>query len=131
MPISTNRQVLLKSRPVGEPTEDNFELAEPPIPEPGEGQFLARTLYLSLDPYMRGRMCGGKSYADPAELGKVMLGGTVSQVVTSRNPEFAEGDFVLGYDGWQEFAVSEGQGVRKLDPRAPISTRWACSACRA
>lgn len=75
MPINTNRQILLKSRPVGEPTEENFEMVESPIPEPAAGEFLARTVYLSLDPYMRGRMSAGKSYAEPAEVGKVMVGG--------------------------------------------------------
>ena len=122
MAIATNRQILLKSRPTAEPAEDNFELIESPIPEPAEGEYLARTIYLSLDPYMRGRMSGRKSYTEPAELGKVMIGATVGQVVTSRNPDFAEGDIVLGYDGWQEYAVSNGQGARKLDPsQAPIS----------
>jgi NADPH-dependent curcumin reductase CurA len=122
MAITTNRRFLLKSRPTGEPSEDNFEMVESPIPEPGSGELLARTIYLSLDPYMRGRMSGRKSYAEPAEVGKVMVGATVSQVVASKNPKFAEGEFILGYDGWQEYAISNGQGLRKLDPaQAPIS----------
>ena len=116
MAITTNRQILLKSRPTGEPSEDNFELVETPISGPGESEILVRTIYLSLDPYMRGRMSGRKSYTEPAEIGKVMVGGTVGQVVASKNPKFAEGEFVLSYDGWQEYAVSNGQGVRKLDP---------------
>src|SRR4051812_36058368 len=116
MAITTNRQILFKSRPTGEPSDDNFELAESPIPEPKDGEILSRTIYLSLDPYMRGRMSARKSYTEPAELAKVMIGGTVSQVVTSKNPKFAEGDFILGYDGWQEYAVSDGKGARKLDP---------------
>src|SRR3954452_22066771 len=117
-----NRQVLLKSRPEGEPTEDNFELVERPIPEPAEGQYLARVIDLSLDPYMRGRMSAGASYAEPVEVGQVMVGGTVGQVIRSKHPGFAEGELVVGNDGWQEYAVSDGKGVRKLEPgRWPLS----------
>jgi NADPH-dependent curcumin reductase CurA len=117
-----NRQFVLVSRPRGEPSEDNFALVEAPLPEPAPGQFLVRTIYLSLDPYMRGRMDTRESYARPAELGKPMVGGTVGQVVQSNHPGFAEGDFVLGYWGWQEYGVSSGNGVRRLDPTvAPIS----------
>ncbi|HEV3259360.1 MAG TPA: NADP-dependent oxidoreductase [Gemmataceae bacterium] len=119
---TVNRQVLLVNRPVGEPRESDFALVETPVPEPGAGQILCRTIYLSLDPYMRGRMSAAASYARPAEIGKVMVGGTVSQVMRSLHAGFAEGDLVLGYDGWQEYAVSDGQGVRKLDSRqGPIS----------
>lgn len=119
---ATNRQILLVSRPRGEPTENNFSQVEVPIPEPGSGQFLSRTIYLSLDPYMRGRMSDKASYAKPAELGQVMVGGTVSQVISTNHPEFAAGDLVLGYDGWQEYAVSDGRGVKKIDPGlGPIS----------
>jgi NADPH-dependent curcumin reductase CurA len=116
MSKTVNRQVLLKSRPSGEPTEANFALVEAPVPEPGPGQFVARTIYLSLDPYMRGRMSEGPSYASPAALDEPMVGGTVGQVVSSRLDGFAEGDFVVGYWGWQEYGVSTGAGVRKLDP---------------
>lgn len=117
-----NRQILLKSRPVGEPTVENFELVVTEAPEPADGQFLSRTIYLSLDPYMRGRMSGRKSYAEPAEVGQVMIGGTVGQVVASRHPKYDVGDYVVGYDGWQDYGVSSGEGVRKLDPaQAPLS----------
>jgi NADPH-dependent curcumin reductase CurA len=117
-----NRQVLLKGRPAGEPTEADFELVEGPIPEPAAGQFLARTLYLSLDPYMRGRMSEGPSYARPVELGRPMVGGTVGRVVRSNHPDHAEGDYVVGEWGWQEYGVSDGAGVRKLDPAGgPLS----------
>ena len=117
-----NQQILLKSRPVGEPKETDFAFVETPIPEPGEGEILTRTIYLSLDPYMRGRMNAGKSYAASAELDAVMVGGTVSQVIKSNYPQLSEGDFVLGYDGWQTYAVSQGEKVRKLDPtQAPLS----------
>jgi hypothetical protein len=122
MPNSINQQILLKSRPVGEPKESDFALVETPILEPGEGEVLNRTIYLSLDPYMRGRMSARESYAAPVELGSVMVGGTVSQVVKSNHPQFSAGDFVLSYDGWQAYGVSKGETLRKLDPnQAPIS----------
>jgi NADPH-dependent curcumin reductase CurA len=118
-----NRQVVLKRRPSGEPQPGDFELVETPIPSPGEGEILCRTIYLSLDPYMRGRMNEGRSYAASVGLGQVMVGGTVSEVIESRNPAFARGDLIVGYDGWQGYAVSRGSGARKLDPSvAPIST---------
>ena len=123
MAASTNRQILLKSRPQGAPSLDNFELTESPIPEPGEGELLMRTRYLSLDPYMRGRMSAAKSYAKPAAVGAPMVGGTVGEVVKSRHPGYAAGDIVLGYGGWQDYALSSGTGLRKLDPAAaPVST---------
>jgi NADPH-dependent curcumin reductase len=120
---NVNRQILLKSRPEGAPGLDNFELVERPVPEPGEGEVLTRTLYLSLDPYMRGRMSAAKSYAKPAAVGEPMVGGTVGEIVASRNPKFSVGDIVLGYGGWQEYALSSGTALRKLDPAAaPVST---------
>jgi NADPH-dependent curcumin reductase len=119
----TNRQFLLASRPKGRPSVDNFEFVKRPVPEPGDGQVLLRTLYLSLDPYMRGRMNDTKSYAKPAELGQPMVGGTVSEVAASKNPKFAAGDIVLAYAGWQDYALSDGAGLRKLDPKAaPLTT---------
>jgi NADPH-dependent curcumin reductase CurA len=123
MASGVNRQILLKSRPDGAPSVDNFELVERPIPQPGEGEVLMRTLFLSLDPYMRGRMNASKSYAKPAELGEPMVGATVGEIVATMNPKFAVGDIVLGYGGWQEYALSNGAGLRKLDAKAaPIST---------
>jgi NADPH-dependent curcumin reductase CurA len=120
---NVNRQILLKSRPEGAPGLDNFELVERPVPEPAEGEVLMRTLYLSLDPYMRGRMSPAKSYAKPAAVGEPMVGGTVGEIVASRNPKFSVGDIVLGYGGWQEYALSSGTALRKLDPAAaPVST---------
>jgi NADPH-dependent curcumin reductase len=118
MAASINRQILLKSRPQGAPSLDNFELTETPIPEPGEGEVLMRTRYLSLDPYMRGRMSAAKSYAKPAAVGAPMVGGTVGEIVKSRHPNYAPGDIVLGYGGWQDYALSSGAGLRKLDPAA-------------
>ena len=122
MTSSNNQQILLKSRPVGEPKDSDFAVVETPIPEPGEGEVLSRTIYLSLDPYMRGRMSDRESYAAPVELESVMVGGTVSQVMKSNHPQFSTGDFVLSYDGWQTYGVSRGETLRKLDPnQAPIS----------
>jgi NADPH-dependent curcumin reductase len=119
----TNRQIVLRSRPDGAPGADNFELVSGSVPPVAEGGVLRRTIYLSLDPYMRGRMSDEPSYAASVALGQVMVGGTVSQVLESKNPAFARGDFVVGYDGWQEFGVSAGRELRKLDPAAaPIST---------
>jgi NADPH-dependent curcumin reductase CurA len=117
------RRFVLASRPVGEPKETDLRLETVAIPTPGPGEVLLRTLYLSLDPYMRGRMSGAKSYAAPVPLGGVMEGGTVSEVVTSNNEGFAVGDIVLGRTGWQTHAVSDGASLRKVDPAlAPIST---------
>src|SRR5437763_16207065 len=112
--MPSNRQIRLKSRPNGKPSADNFELADAPIPEPRDGEVLRRTIYLSLDPYMRGRMSDAQSYAAPVQIGEVMGGHTVSQVVESRNPAFAKGDFVTGYDGWQAYGVSAGKDLRTL-----------------
>jgi NADPH-dependent curcumin reductase CurA len=118
-----NRRILLKNRPTGAPAREDFELVEGPVPEPGEGEVLTRTLYLSLDPYMRGRMSAAKSYAKPVGLGEVMSGGTVGEVVTSRHPGLAPGDVVVGPGGWQDYAVLPGALARKLDPGlAPVST---------
>lgn len=118
-----NRQILLRSRPEGAPGLDNFELAQSPVPEPGDGEVLMRTRYLSLDPYMRGRMSAAKSYAKPVEVGEPMVGGTVGEIVASRNAKFAAGDIVMGYGGWQDYALSNGAGLRTLDPAAaPVTT---------
>ena len=119
----TNVRVLLRSRPTGEPRPSDFEMVEAPIPTPAAGDILCRTIYLSLDPYMRGRMNETRSYAPSVAIGQAMVGGTVGQVIESQHPGFAKGDYVAGYDGWQAYAVSNGAGVRKLDPsQAPIST---------
>jgi NADPH-dependent curcumin reductase CurA len=118
-----NRRVVLRSRPERAPAVDNFEIRESPVPPVNDGDVLRRTIYLSLDPYMRGRMGSATSYAPSVELGQLMVGGTVSEVIESRNPAFAAGAFVVGYDGWQEYHVSQGRELRKLDPAAaPIST---------
>ena len=112
---STNRQILLASRPSGEPSLDNFRLAETEIPEPGSGQMLLRTVYLSLDPYMRGRMDPGPSYAPRVEIGQVMVGQSICEVVESKISTYQSGDIVLAGGGWQEYVLSDGVGVRKID----------------
>ena len=120
---ATNRRIVLRSRPVGMPTAANFDAIELPLQPLAEGDVLRRTIYLSLDPYMRGRMSDAPSYAAPVNVGDVMCGHTVGEVVESLNPAFRTGDIVAGYDGWQQYAASNGSGLRKLDPRAaPIST---------
>ncbi|MCL4738343.1 MAG: NADP-dependent oxidoreductase [Burkholderiaceae bacterium] len=121
----TNRRILLQSRPAGKPGVDNFLLVETPVPELADGQVLVRHHWLSLDPYMRGRMNEGKSYAQPQPLGEVMIGGTAGEVVASRNPQFAVGDKVVGMGGWQEYAIvsADQRGVlQKVDTsRVPLS----------
>jgi NADPH-dependent curcumin reductase CurA len=118
-----NRQITLAARPVGFPKESDFKLIETPVPAPGDGEFLVRSIYLSLDPYMRGRMNERRSYAPSVAVGEVMVGEAVGQVVRSQNSQFREGNFVVGSFGWQEYAVSNGEGVRTVDPAlAPIST---------
>lgn len=112
-----NRRILLDSRPVGKPSTENFRQDSVAIPQVGQGELLLRTRYLSLDPYMRGRMNAGESYADRVELGDVMVGGTVSEVVASNHPKFAKGELVSAFSGWQEYELSNGQGLMKLDPR--------------
>src|SRR5438552_4943497 len=118
-----NRQILLASRPRGEPTPDNFRLVEAEAPRPGPVQMLLRTAYLSLDPYMRGRMNAGLSYARPVEVGQVMEGRAVSEVVESNLPGYQPGDVVLAPTGWQEYSLSDGREVRKIDPSlGPVTT---------
>jgi NADPH-dependent curcumin reductase CurA len=117
------KRVVLVSRPVGEPKASDFRIEDQAIPTPGPGQVLLRTIWLSLDPYMRGRMSDGPSYATPVPIGGVMEGGTVSEVLASDNPGFAKGDIVLSRAGWQTHALSDGKGLAKVDPSlAPVST---------
>ncbi|WP_369600332.1 NADP-dependent oxidoreductase [Hahella sp. SMD15-11] len=119
-----NRRIVLASRPVGAPTEENFRLEQVPVPEPAEGEVLLRTVYLSLDPYMRGRMSDGPSYAEPVGVGEVMVGGTVSRVAASRHPDYQVGDWVLSYSGWQDYAISDGSGLMPLG-KAPAHPSYA------
>ena len=118
-----NRRIVLNARPRGAPTAADFRTENGPVPPPEAGQVLLRTLYLSLDPYMRGRMSDGPSYAAPVATGDTMVGGTVSRIEASRNGDFQVGDFVLGYTGWQDYAVSDGRGLTALDPGDPRPSR--------
>jgi NADPH-dependent curcumin reductase len=117
------KRVVLAARPVGEPKQTDFRVEDYPMPTPGEGQLLVRTIWLSLDPYMRGRMSDGPSYATPVPIGGAMEGGTVNEVLASHNPGFVKGDIVLARSGWQTHALSDGKDLRKVDPQlGPIST---------
>ena len=117
------KRIVLASRPVGEPKPSDFRVENYPVPAAGEGQVLLRTIWLSLDPYMRGRMSDAASYAAPVPVGEVMEGGTVSEVIASNNAAFKKGEIVLSRAGWQTHALSDGQGLSKIDPKlAPIST---------
>jgi NADPH-dependent curcumin reductase CurA len=116
--MPTNKQVLLDNRPTGEATVSNFKLATTETPPLQDGQVLVRHHYLSLDPYMRGRMSDAKSYANPQPLGQVMVGGTVGEVVESRSPKYKPGDMVQGMGGWQQYSVVDANqpgALRKLD----------------
>lgn len=121
--MATAQRIVLAARPVGEPKPENFRLEETPVPTPGQGQVLLRTIWLSLDPYMRGRMSDAPSYAAPVQIDQVMEGGTVSEVMASNNPDFKAGDVVLSRAGWQTHVISDGKGLRKIDAKAaPTST---------
>ena len=118
-----SREIRLAARPVGPPTPDDFELAEVEVPDPEDGQVLVQNAYVSVDPYMRGRMNDAKSYVSPFPLGEPMRGGAVGRVVASRNERWPEGTWVVHDFGWREKAVLDGRGIRGVDPReAPIST---------
>ena len=117
-----NRQITLASRPVGYPKESDFNLVEVPVPAPEDGEVLVKTIYLSVDPYMRGRINASKSYAANVEIDEVMIGGVIAQVIASKHPNFQIGDIVNANIGWQEYGVAAGDGLRKIDPTiAPIS----------
>ncbi len=118
-----NRQVLLMRRPNGMPVPEDFGIAEVPVPEPKDGEVLLRGIYLSLDPYMRGRISGVRSYARPTEIGEVIEGRVVGQVARSRDPAWREGDYAFGGYGWQLYSAVPAAGLLRLDPaEAPIST---------
>ncbi|NIO41590.1 MAG: zinc-binding dehydrogenase [Burkholderiales bacterium] len=121
--MANNTQVLLAKRPDGWVKESDFEVVKTDIPVAGPGEVLIENHWLSLDPYMRGRMNATKSYAAAVEIGDVMVGGTVGKVIASQNPNFREGDHVVGSTGWQLYALSSGEGLNKIDSRAvPLST---------
>ena len=120
----TNRRFVLNERPKGAPDENTLRLETVDVPKPGAGEMLLRTVYLSLDPYMRGRMSDAKSYATPVEIGGVMTGQVVAEVVESQLDGFAKGDFVLSGSGWQDYAISDGAEVLNLG-RAPENPSWS------
>ena len=121
---NTNRQWILSERPAGEPTDKTLKLVESEIPKAIDTQMLLRTMFLSLDPYVRGRISEAPSYSPPVALGDVMAGGTVTRVVTSNVKGCAVGDFVLSFSGWQDYAVSDGKSVTNLG-KAPAHPSWA------
>ncbi|USD35046.1 MULTISPECIES: NADP-dependent oxidoreductase [Vibrio] len=114
MTNNVNRRIVLASRPKGAPTAENFRLEETQKPVPAQGELLLRSVYLSLDPYMRGRMSDAKSYADPVAIDDVMVGGTVCQVKASNHPDYSVGEWVLAFAGWQDYAISDGEGLIKM-----------------
>lgn len=118
-PPVPNRRIVLAHRPKGAPAPEDFRLETLPVQQPADGQVLVRTLYLSLDPYMRGRMSEGPSYASPVALDDVMVGAAVGRVAASRHRDFREGDLVLAYTGWQEYGLADGAQLTKLDPGMP------------
>ena len=122
--MTTNRQVLMKTRPVGMPKLENFEVVESKVPEVRHGEILIKILWLSLDPYMRGRMSEAKSYAASLNEGDLIIGGAVGKVINSQNYEYKEGDIVEGFTlGWQEYAIATPASIRKINPDlAPIQT---------
>ncbi|SHO56914.1 NADP-dependent oxidoreductase [Vibrio quintilis] len=121
MSDSQNQRIVLASRPHGTPTQDNFRAETSDIPTPGAGELLLKTIYLSLDPYMRGRMSDAKSYAEPVAVNDVMVGGTVCRIEVSNHPDYQAGEWVLAYTGWQKYALSNGEGLLKLgqNPQNP------------
>jgi NADPH-dependent curcumin reductase CurA len=122
--MNKSRQIVLAARPHGKPQLTDFRLEETAIPTPSAGQLLLEVEYLSLDPYMRGRMDDRKSYAKPLQLGDVMSGETVARVIASQRPDYAVGDLVLAHTGWRTHALSDGSGLSRVDPAvAPVSTR--------
>lgn len=121
--MSVNEQIILAKRPQGMPDASDFAFEEQPMPVPQAGEVLVRTVYLSVDPYMRGRMSDAKSYAKPYEVGQVIAGGAVGQVMESTDPTYREGDYVAGTWGWQRFAAINTGTLRKVNPDlAPVST---------
>ena len=122
--LSTNRRIVLANRPQGMPDKNTLQLEESEIPQAAEGEMLLRTVFLSLDPYMRGRMNDTKSYATPVQIGEVMTGQVVAEVVSSNLEGYAAGDHVLAPSGWQDYAVSNGEQVLNLGP-APENPSWS------
>jgi len=121
----SNRQIVLASRPQGAPVPENLRLETTDMPRPGDRQVLLRTVYLSLDPYMRGRMNDAESYSVPVAIGEVMDAGTVSRVVESKHPDYKAGDWVLNYGGWQDYSLADGKDLKKLTDDLLAHPSWA------
>src|SRR5271155_5308697 len=122
MSTQKSREIRLKKRPVGMPTPADFELVETSVPPPGPGQVLVRNIFMSVDPYMRGRMVDRESYTPPFQIGETLSGGAGGQVVESKNDRFKKGDYVSNFAGWREWFVTEGGDLQKVDPAiAPLS----------
>ncbi|MEA9390544.1 NADP-dependent oxidoreductase [Acerihabitans sp. TG2] len=121
----SNRRIVLASRPKGAPVPDNLRLETADLPHPDDRQVLLRTVYLSLDPYMRGRMSDAESYSAPVAIGEVMGAGTVSRVVESKHPDYKTGDWVLNYGGWQDYSLADGKALKKLDDDLLAHPSWA------
>lgn len=123
MSANTNRRMVLKAYPTGAPGPEHFDIQEEPAGEPGPGEVLVRAIYLTVDPYMRGRLRPGPSYAEPQKIGEVMVGEVAGEIVASNADGFALGDYVAAHTGWQTHGVADARDIRKLDPKAaPIST---------
>jgi len=121
--LTTNKKIILKNTPVGVPEKTDFEIAESSLPEIGENEMITKTIHLSLDPYIRGVITGRHIYSEKVDIGDTIVGRTVSEVITSNHPNYNKGDIVVCSNGWQEYGVTNGEGVRKLDPfSAPLST---------
>ncbi|NMO96329.1 NADP-dependent oxidoreductase [Paenibacillus lemnae] len=121
--MSVNEKIVLVKRPEGMPGSADFEFKEEPLPVPQAGEVLVRTLYISVDPYMRGRMSAAKSYAEPYPIGEVIMGGSIGQIMESADPQWKEGDIVAGLWGWQRYAAASTESLRRIDPDlAPVST---------
>ena len=116
------KQIKLASRPVGTPSMEDFAFIEAPIAAPSDGEVLVRTIYISVDPYLRGRMQDVKSYIPPFQLNEVITSGVIGQVVESRSEHFSKGDVIIGNLGWQEYSIANEREIRKIDPTlAPVS----------
>src|SRR5258706_7917814 len=122
MTLMENKQILLVSRPAGMPTRENFKIVAAPVPQPRDGEVLVRTLYLSVDPYMRSRMTDRKSYVDPFALGALVSGGAIAEVVESRAGGLQPGEIVTGMLPWQLYSVAKENELRKIDPKVAAVT---------
>src|ERR1700735_4371115 len=121
----TSREIRLKSRPVGMPSAENFELATVTVPDPAQGEIQVKNIWMTVDPYMRGRMTDRASYVPPFQIGETLGGGAVGQVVASNgNPNFQPGDYVSNFSGWREWFVTKGGDLQKIDPGVAPLAAW-------